>query len=46
MSGLITLVITSMFYLIQKIPMAEIESHFLAGGNEMMPPIIVLILSW
>lgn len=26
--------------------MDEIESHFLIGGNEMMPPIIVLILSW
>ena len=46
MSGLITLVITSVFYLFQKIPLREIESHFLAGGNEMMPPIIVLILSW
>jgi len=46
MSALITLVITSVFYVIQKIPMSEIESHFLAGGNEMMPPIIVLALSW
>lgn len=45
-SGLISLVITSLFYLVQKIPLREIESHFLAGGNEMMPPIIVLILSW
>jgi Na+/H+ antiporter NhaC len=45
-SGLISLVITSVFYMIQKIPLREIESHFLAGGNEMMPPIIVLILSW
>ncbi len=26
--------------------MKEIESHFLSGGNEMMPPIIVLVLSW
>ncbi|MHB8063989.1 MAG: Na+/H+ antiporter NhaC family protein [Ruminiclostridium sp.] len=46
MSALITLVITSVFYIIQKIPMSEIESHFLSGGNEMMPPIIVLTLSW
>lgn len=45
-SGIITLVITSIFYIFQKIPMSELESHFLAGGNEMMPPIIVLILSW
>lgn len=46
MSALTTLVITSVFYLIQRIPMSEIESHFLTGGNEMMPPIIVLTLSW
>ena len=46
MSALVTLVITSVFYVIQKIPMSEIESHFLSGGNEMMPPIIVLTLSW
>lgn len=46
MSALITLVITCVFYIIQKIPMNEIESHFLSGGNEMMPPIIVLTLSW
>lgn len=45
-SGLVSLVITSVFYMVQKIPLREIESHFLAGGNEMMPPIIVLILSW
>ncbi|NRT35538.1 hypothetical protein BJV38_001877 [Clostridium beijerinckii] len=25
--------------------MDEIESNFLSGGNEMMPPIIVLVLS-
>lgn len=45
MTALITLVITSVFYIIQKIPTSEIESHFQAGGNEMMPPIIVLTLS-
>lgn len=45
-SGLVTLVVTSIFYVFQKIPMKEIEGHFLTGGNEMMPPIIVLILSW
>ncbi len=26
--------------------MSEIESHFISGGSEMLPPIIVLILSW
>lgn len=46
LSGIVTIAITTVFYLIQKIPMAEIEGHFLSGGNEMMPPIIVLVLSW
>lgn len=45
-SGLVTLILTSVFYLFQKIPLREIESHFLSGGNEMIPPIVVLILSW
>ncbi|WP_326975459.1 Na+/H+ antiporter NhaC family protein [Caproicibacter sp. BJN0012] len=45
-SGLISIVLTSVFYLIQKMPLREIESHFLSGGNEMIPPITVLILSW
>lgn len=46
LSAVITIVLTTVFYLFQKIPMKEIESHFLSGGNEMMPPIIVLVLSW
>lgn len=45
-SALITIVLTSIFYLIQKVPLREIESHFLSGGSEMLPPIVVLILSW
>ncbi|MFL0251301.1 Na+/H+ antiporter NhaC family protein [Clostridium neuense] len=45
-SAVITIVITTIFYLFQKIPMKKIESSFLSGGNEMMPPIIVLVLSW
>ncbi|SFR88076.1 Na+/H+ antiporter NhaC family protein [Anaeromicropila populeti] len=45
-SGFITVVLTSVYYVFQKIPMREIESHFLSGGNEMVPPIIVLVLSW
>lgn len=46
LSGIISIVLTTIFYLFQKIPMEEIEGHFLTGGNEMMPPIIVLVLSW
>jgi Na+/H+ antiporter NhaC len=45
-AGTITIIITSVFYVFQKIPMKVIESNFLSGGNEMMPPIVVLILSW
>lgn len=46
LSAIVSVVLTTLFYLVQKIPMAEIEGHFLSGGNEMMPPIIVLVLSW
>lgn len=46
LSAVLSIVITTLFYLLQKIPMDEIESHFLSGGNEMLPPIIVLVLSW
>ena len=45
-SALSTIVLTVLFYLIQKVPLREIETHFLSGGNEMMPPIVVLVLSW
>jgi len=45
-SGILTIIFTSVFYVLQKIPMREIESHFISGGNEIIPPIIVLILSW
>lgn len=46
LSGILTIVLTSVFYILQKIPVREIESHFISGGNEIVPPIIVLILSW
>ena len=45
-SGLTTMILTAVYYLFQKVPLREIESHFLSGGGEMLPPIIVLILSW
>jgi Na+/H+ antiporter NhaC len=45
-SAVLTLLITAIFYLLQKIPLNEIESHFMIGANEMIPPIIILILSW
>ncbi|MTI85891.1 MAG: Na+/H+ antiporter NhaC family protein [Firmicutes bacterium] len=41
-----TVILTALYYTLQKIPMAELESHFLSGGTELLPPIVVLILSW
>ncbi|HEX7713769.1 MAG TPA: Na+/H+ antiporter NhaC family protein [Bacillota bacterium] len=41
-----TLLLTAVFYLLQRIPLSEIDSHFLSGGTEMLPPIVVLVISW
>lgn len=41
-----TLVGTTLLYVLQKIPMKELQSHFLSGGTEMLPPIVILILAW
>lgn len=41
-----TIVLTAVFYTLQKVPLAEMESHFLSGGTELLLPIVVLILSW
>lgn len=41
-----TLVGTTLLYVLQKIPMKELQSHFLSGGIEMLPPIVILILAW
>lgn len=41
-----TLILTGIIYGVQKIPMKDIESCFLRGGTELLPPIIVLILAW
>jgi len=45
-ASFVTLLITSIFYVIQKIPLGEIETHFLKGGTELIPPMAVLLLSW
>ncbi|HHW39946.1 MAG TPA: Na+/H+ antiporter NhaC family protein [Syntrophomonadaceae bacterium] len=42
----ITIIITAFFYILQKIPAVELENHFLNGGSGLVPPIILLILSW
>lgn len=41
-----TLIMTAVYYRIQKVPLLEMEAHFLSGGTELLPPIVVLILSW
>jgi Na+/H+ antiporter NhaC len=42
----ITLIITLIFFLIQKFPIAEILTHFVKGGNELMSVILMLGLIW
>jgi Na+/H+ antiporter NhaC len=41
-----TLVFTALLYVFQKIPMKDIESSFLAGGVDLLPPIVILIIAW
>ena len=41
-----TLIITVIFYSFRKIPLGEMESHFLTGGTDLLPPIVILVLSW
>ena len=43
---LATLVFTAVLFVIQKIPLKDIESSFLAGGIDLLPPILILILAW
>ncbi len=43
---LATLVFTALLYAVQKIPMKKIESSFLTGGVDLLPPIVILILAW
>ncbi len=46
-SGIVfTLLFTSIFYMIQKISLAEIESHIVTGGEKLLSLVIILILSW
>lgn len=41
-----TLIFTSVFFLFQGVTLAELESHFLSGGAELLPPVVVLVLAW
>ncbi len=41
-----TLIATTIYFLIQKISLAEIEVHIIKGGEKVLSMVIVLILSW
>jgi len=41
-----TLVLTLLLYVFQRISMKKIESSFLTGGVDLLPPIVILILAW
>jgi Na+/H+ antiporter NhaC len=43
---MITLLFTSIFFLFQKISLAEIETHIVLGGEKLLSLVLVLILSW
>ncbi|AET67081.1 Na+/H+ antiporter [Desulfosporosinus orientis DSM 765] len=42
----ITLILSIVFYLVQKFSMAKIVTHFIKGGNELVSVIIMLALVW
>lgn len=42
----ITLFLTSVYYLFQKISLAEIEAHIVKGSQNLLSLVIVLVLSW
>ncbi|MCL6573414.1 MAG: sodium:proton antiporter [Bacillus sp. (in: Bacteria)] len=42
----ITLILSSIFYIIRRQPLTEILYHFYDGGNQMMEPISFLVLIW
>ncbi|OPJ62878.1 Na+/H+ antiporter NhaC family protein [Clostridium oryzae] len=47
LSGVIfTIFITSIYFLIQKISLAEIEAHIVKGGENILSLVIILVLSW
>lgn len=41
-----TLIVTTIYFLTQKISLAEIEVHIVKGGEKVLSMVIVLILSW
>lgn len=45
-AALFTLLVTGIFFMFQKISLAEIESHIIGGGEKVLSLVIVLVLSW
>lgn len=43
---IITIFITIIFFLLQKISLQKISSHFIIGGNELMKVIVLLTVVW
>lgn len=43
---IITLSLTILLYLMQKVPAKSLQKAFFAGGVEMLPPIIIISLAW
>jgi len=43
---LITLILTIIFFMVQKFPVAKIVTHFINGGNQLMSVIVLLALIW
>jgi Na+/H+ antiporter NhaC len=43
---LVALIVTVVIYSIQKVPVKAMESAFFSGGMELLPPILIVILSW
>ncbi|SCY22082.1 Na+/H+ antiporter NhaC family protein [Alkaliphilus peptidifermentans] len=43
---LLTLLITSIYFMLQKISLAEIEAHIIIGAEKVMGLVMILVLSW
>lgn len=43
---MLTLLFTTVYFIFQKISLAEIETHIIMGGEKLLSLVIVLILSW
>jgi Na+/H+ antiporter NhaC len=43
---MVTLFFTTLFFMLQKISLAEIETHIVKGGEKILSLVIILMLSW